>query len=516
MDRLSAVEAMPAAAKAPMSAMKRSVQRLMRLNGELMEYHRMEHGKLRLRLREVDIVALLRDIADNFRIAAESKELGFHFTPFTNSLTLAVDADKIDKIVFNLLSNAFKYTPRHGSVMMTLRCNDEKRLEIRVADTGVGIDKDRQEKLFERFSQGNVAADSMGIGMNLTWGLVNAHKGTMRYEDNPGGGSVFVVTLPMDKGAYNAGDFVVDGEAVCPQKQGSEVPYTEMTAQPMNDIKVLVVEDDDDVRDFIRQELSRLFTVQTAINGREALDMIAAEVPSLVISDIRMPIMDGLTLLKKIRADGNLFDLPVIMLTAFSSEEKQLKGLEYGADAYIHKPFNARMLCATCASLINRHRKVMEQLAGKARNQAAAQPSEAAKDADTPQTADTAGAEEAATTVILTSESDKKFILQLERMVSGRMADANLSVDDLTAMFRMGRSKFYERVKSTTGKTPNCYIRDCRMEAARRLLEDESLTVAEVAYKVGFSDPFYFGTCFKRQYGVTPSKYRKGGRPAAE
>ncbi len=517
MDRLSAVDNLPAAAKAPMSAMKRSVQRLMRLNGELMEYHRMEHDKLRLRLREVDIVALLRDIADNFRIAAESKELGFQFIPFTNNLTLAVDADKIDKIVFNLLSNAFKYTPRHGSVTMTLRCNDEKRLEIRVADTGVGIAKDKQVKLFERFSQGNVAADSMGIGLNLTWGLVNAHKGTMHYEDNPGGGSVFVVTLPMDKGAYKASDFVVDSEVAYRQSQGTDVPYTEMPAQPMNDIKVLVVEDDDDVRDFIKLELSRLFSVQTAINGKEALDMIAKDVPALVITDIRMPIMDGLTLLKKIRANGNLFDLPVIMLTAFSSEEKQLKGLEYGADAYIHKPFNAKVLCATCVNLINRHQKVMEQLTKKERQQASTQPTEAAKGAESPQTTDTASTKETATTtVILTSESDKKFIQQLDRLVSERIADANLSVDDLAAMFKMGRSKFYEKVKATTGKTPNNYIRDYRMEAARQLLEDETLTVAEVAYKVGFSDPFYFGTCFKRQYGITPSKYQKGERPVAQ
>ncbi len=516
MDRLAAVEDTPAAAKAPLSAMKRSVQRLMRLNGELMEYHRMENDKLHLRLQEVDIVALLRDIADNFRIAAESKELGFQFIPSANSLKVAVDADKIDKIVFNLLSNAFKYTPRHGSVMMTLRCKDDNLLEIRVADTGIGIARDQQEKLFERFSQGNVAADSMGIGLNLTWGLVNAHKGTMHYEDNPGGGSVFVVTLPTDRSAYEEGDFVVGGEAVCQHKQGSEVPYTEMPAQPMNDIKVLVVEDDDDVRDFIKQELSRLFTVQTAINGKEALDMIAAEVPSLVLTDIRMPIMDGLTLLKKIRADGNLFDLPVIMLTAFSSEEKQLKGLEYGADAYIHKPFSAKMLCATCVNLINRHQKVMEQLTKKQHLQAAMQSSEAAKDADTPQTAETANAKESATVVILTSESDKKFILQLDRLVSERIADANLSVDDLAAMFKMGRSKFYEKVKATTGKTPNNYIRDYRMEAACQLLEDETLTVAEVAYKVGFSDPFYFGTCFKRQYGITPSKYQKGERPVAQ
>lgn len=518
MDRLVAVDAMPAAAKAPLSAMKRSVQRLMRLNGELMEYHRMENDKLRLRLQEVDIVAVLRDIADNFRLAAESKDIGFQFTPFTNSLMLTVDADKIDKIVFNLLSNAFKYTPRHGAVTMTLRPADDQQLEIRVADTGVGIDKDKREELFTRFSQGNVAADSMGIGLNLTWGLVNAHKGTIRHEDNPGGGSIFIVTLPMCKEAYNASDLLTGGEQDSRQLQGVDVPYSEMPPTPLNDIKVLVVEDDDDVRDFIKKELSRLFSVQTAINGEDALGMIGKEVPALVVTDIRMPVMDGFTLLRKIRADGNLFDLPVVMLTAFSSEEKQLKGLEYGADAYVHKPFNTKLLCATCVNLINRHQKVIELLTKKDQ-----------QSDDTPKAGSSENANEKANEVfgsnapvnksvnrspvkVLTSESDKKFTAQLERVVSERIADASLSIDDLADIFKMGRSKFYEKVKATTGKTPNNYIRDYRMEAARTLLDDESLTVAEVAYKVGFNDPFYFGTCFKRQYGVAPSKWQKGER----
>lgn len=509
MDQLAEIERMPSEAKGPLAGMKRSVGRLMRLNSQLMEYHRMEHGQLRLRLQTIDVVAFLRDIADSFRPLADSHQVGFQFLPFTQHYEMAVDPDKLDKIVYNLLSNAFKYTPKGGMVVMKFLFSQS--LILSISDTGVGISKEKQKELFSRFMQSSFAADSMGIGLNLTYHLVQTHHGTISYCENEGGGSIFTVTLPTDTSVYQKEDFVITGDEAVRQQQPSsaDVPYAALSAQPLNDLKILVVEDDDDVRAFVTQELSRLFIVKTAVNGQDALEQIRQEVPELVITDIRMPIMDGLTLLRKIRDDSILFDLPIIVLTAYSSEEKQLKGIGYGADDYVRKPFNAQLLRMRCVKLIEMRRKRRpvpnpSPVEGSLDNSSVDNSNSNSNQAPLPSGGAGSG--------LITTEQDRRFLQTLDRLITEKMSNMDLSVDELASHFRMGRSKFFEKVKDITGKTPNNYIRDYRLDRACELLSTEDLTVAKVAYQVGFSDPFYFSTVFKRKYGITPSRWQKGER----
>lgn len=512
MDRLTEIDHMPPEAKAPLAGMKRSVGRLMRLNSQLMEYHRMEHGRLHLRLQTIDVVAFLRDIADSFRPLADSRQVGFQFLPFAQHYEMAVDPDKLDKIVYNLLSNAFKYTPKGGMVVMNVKGGDA--LTLSVSDTGVGIPKEKQPELFSRFMQSTFAADSMGIGLNLTCHLVQTHHGSIRFSENEGGGSIFTITLPTDASVYRKDDFVITGDEAVRQQQASaaEVPYAELSAQPLNNLKILVVEDDDDVRTFITQELSRLFIVKTAVNGQDALEQIRQEVPELVITDIRMPVMDGLTMLRKIRDDSILFDLPVIVLTAFTSEEKQLKGIEYGADDYVRKPFNAQLLRMRCVKLIEMRRKRKTAPCPSTGEQT---PDASSADNHNDNSSQAPVQQGDAVGSLITTEQDRRFLQTLDRIITDNMSNLDLSVDELASHFRMGRSKFFEKVKDITGKTPNNYIRDYRMDHACELLGTEDLTVAEVASQVGFSDPFYFSTVFKRKYGITPSRWQKGERPTS-
>lgn len=488
-ERMKYSDKLPADMKQPVSSIHKSVNRFMRLINQLMEFSKMHEGKLKLSVEETEVVGFLRDIYSMFRDMAENKNIDYQFTTNVKSCLVPVDREKLDKIAYNLISNAFKYTPSQGKIKVSLHI-DEGQCGIIVTDTGVGIAKEKQQELFARFNQSSFAKDSIGIGLHLSNELARLHHGNITYSENPGGGSIFTVTLPTDKGIYAQEEFMTEEKSLSTSEQVvSQLPeYKEIPSMPMNDLNILIVDDDDDVREYLCNELQRFFHCEGVCDGVEALRKIQENRPDLIISDVMMPGMNGYELTKRLRSEQVTSDIPIILLTALSSEEKHAKGLNIGADAYIAKPCSMPLLVARCTQLLEQRNQLKINYA-----------KEVISKPEAP--------------VIIVEEQDRKLRAQLDNWITQHLRDKDLNIDTFAQKMGYGRTTFYKKVKKLTGKTPNDYIKMLRMERAVELLKDDTLTVAQVSYEVGIEDPYYFSKSFKAFYGISPTQYRKGEEP---
>lgn len=489
MDRISEQGDVPGRLKQPISSMQKSTDRLLRLINELLEFRKIQNEKLKLQLEETDVIDFLRNIFLTFNENAENRQMSYHFTTFAREYTMFIDRNYVDKMAYNLLSNAFKYTPHKHDITMKVSLTDDGRLSFSVEDTGIGIPKNKQGALFTRFDQSAFSRESIGIGLHMVSELVRVHHGEISFQENPQGGSIFTIVLPTDKSVYQPSDFLATDNNVLLADQSTSqqlvASYKETPAPPLNDRTVLVVDDDDDMRDFIATELRHYFNIETASDGEEALRRISVNRPDLVVSDVRMPGMGGFELVKKIRQDEALADLPVILLTAISDEDKQVRGTECGADDYMTKPFNIRMLLAKCRALIGQRERLRVKFAKEVVG-------------STP-LAD-----------IIVEDVDKKFLELFENWVSAHISQSDMQAIDFANQMKMGRTTFFKKVKQVTGMPPHEYIRKMRLMRAAELLKDPQLSISEVAYQTGFEDPSYFSRNFKEYFGVTASQFRKG------
>lgn len=493
MDSLGQLKDTPVAARAPLYSMQRNVDRMLRLINQLLEFRRMQNNKLSLSLELTDIVAFVYNLCSGFTEAATQKHITLTFLPSVKSLDMYIDRGFVDKAVYNLLSNAFKYTPPGGSVTVRVKA-DDKWVRIECEDTGCGVPADCREKIFNRFEHGHINRDSLGIGLDLTAELIRTHNGTIDCGENPGGGSVFTIALPAGKDAYSPKDFLVktyDGMGEQPlERMEKAMAVIEPVGEPMNDCRVLVAEDDADIASYLKRELGRYFVVETAPDGDEALRMLGDDGSgySLVVTDAVMPRTDGFQLVSRMRKNVRLRHLPVVMLTALNADEDRVRGAEVGADAYVTKPFSMSFLILQCRNLLQRagHRK------------------KAAAEGGTEQAP-------AVSPDIIIDERDKKLLDKLAVWVDSHLASSDLSVDKFAADMGYGRSIFYGKLKSLTGLTPNEYIKERRLARAYDLLKDEQrITVTEVAYQVGVGTPQYLSVMFKKRFGVSPSQLQKG------
>lgn len=468
--------------------MDKSVQRMLRLIDQLLEFRKMQAGKLKLSLQETDAVMFVKGICRMFDDAAESKEIAYRFESSEPSRALFLDQQMIDKVVFNLLSNAFKYTPAKGSISVSLSFTDV--MTIRVADTGVGIPQEKREQLFSRFMQSSYTGESFGIGLHLTHELVRTHHGEITYQENEGGGSVFVVTIPLQKDCYEASDFLVKDSPIlkadlAKQRDGQEEKTTDAVpsapSAPLNRRTILLIEDDNDVREFLLSELESCFDLKVASDGKAGIAMAKELDVDLIVSDVMMPGMNGFELTKRLKNSFETSHIPIILLTALSTDENVLEGTESGADAYITKPFSPQLLMARILQLLNQ-REILRQKFGK-------EPQEIRS-------------------AMLSNEQDSLFVKRLDSIVYSRLGEQDLSVDKVAGLLHLGRTIFYKKVRGTTGYTPNEYIRVIRLRKAAELLKEGEKNVSEVAYAVGFDNPYYFSKCFKEQFGMPPSQYR--------
>lgn len=483
----------------------RNAERILRLVNQLMDIRKIDKGQMPLFFVETNIVNFINDLCETFNQQAIAKNitLQFHHEGM-DELRLWVDPANFDKIILNILSNAFKFTPEKGHVDIYLKTGETSDIsgplgqyaEIVIADSGIGIDEKELGHIFERFYQIRNSLNNSnvgtGIGLHLTRSLVELHHGNIHVENNPGDcpGCRFIIRLPIGNSHLRPEELDSQDEAVkipfdSPDVQSiPEEPADEEKKKPRTKTKfrVLVVEDDEEIRKYVSKELSDMYYVSESCNGKEALEMIFKKTPDCVISDVMMPEMDGFALCSKIKQNINLNHLPVILLTAKTREEDNIEGLETGADAYITKPFNIEILCKTVENLIRSHERLRNAFAGQQVREDKLQKIEA-------------------------QSPDDKLMERIMKVINDNLSNPNLTVDTITAEVGISRAHLHRKLKELTNQPTRQFIRNARLKQAAILLSEKRYSVAEVARLTGFSDPNNFSTAFRELYGVPPTAY---------
>ncbi len=484
---------------------RRNARRLLHHVNQLLDFRKMESGELKLHLREGDVVKFVRESSLSFADLADKKNITFDYTEDRRSLITRFDQDKLERILFNLLSNAFKFTPENGSVSVgvtTMVRDRDVLLSISIRDTGIGIPADKQEKIFERFFQNEIPETMInqgsGIGLSITQEFVRMHQGRLQVESEVDGGSCFTVELPFEMvgfafpadGGLAAGlstnggladEVAVHGdESVVPAFASAKTGRIPFSA-PVDAPTILLVEDNEDFRFYLKDNLRAHYKIVEASDGKEGWKKVLQAHPALVVSDISMPHMDGIELCKKILSDERTRQTPVILLTAMTGETVELQGLQTGATDFISKPFNFEVLLSKIRNIVQHHATMRKTYQRQV--QAGPAPVEPAS-------------------------ADEEFLREVLAYIEKEMSNADLSVEELSTRFHTSRSTFYKRVLLLTGKTPVEFIRHIRLRRAAELLEKSQLNVAEIAYEVGFNNPKYFTHYFKAEFGCIPSAYR--------
>lgn len=484
--------------KKTVQTVKRGSKRLSQLVNQLMEFQKVNTDNFKLGVQEEDIIGFIRDIFQDFWNMAQQKQQNLTFTPFDKQYKVPFDKHIVDTVVYNLLSNAIKYTPDKGTITMKLSIDKpQSRLVLTVDDNGPGISKERQEKLFHPFMEGEASPGGIGIGLYTSKKMARTHHGDLQYEQTESG-SRFIFTLPSDASTYNEQDFkrteAIDSKRK--SERNTEPLIKELMPQAMNDHKVVAIEDDHDMLDMIMSELSVYFNTTGYSDGATGYEQVVKQQPSIVICDVTLGDTTGYEVVRKIKDNASTSHIPVIMLTAHGGEDYQIRGYKAGADDYMVKPCNFKVLIARMAQLI----KWGEQ--AKNANEQREKQTEAGSTADN-------NKQQPSGDTIITSRSDKMFLEKMNNIMQQHIDDPDFTMDQLAQQMNMGRTKFYGKAKELTGLSPNKYLLAERMKLAGELLYTGEYTVSEVCYKVGIQDLSYFNKCFKAAYGMTPSKYGK-------
>ena len=596
--------------RATLQTAERGTKRLLRLVNQFMEFRKARTSSLHLHVQQGDIVGFVKNIYQDFWPLAKQKNLQLTFTPFDRKHTAFFDEEMVETIVYNLLSNAIKYTPEGGSVAVFMKreesdfsgerreesgerndCSVECKvdsvefllpegrknstlntqhftlksenslhstLKIIVEDSGPGITPRQQEVLFQPFMQGLASQGGMGIGLYTAQQMAQTHHGSLTYEQaTPEGGSRFVFTLSDDEAVYSADEMMARAASRTeePSSAESEDIIRQMKPEALNDLTVAIIEDDPDMMEQISSEMGVYFHTNCYSNGQKGFESVSANVPSLLVCDVMLPDMNGYDIVSKLKSQPATKHLPVIMLTALNDETHQLKAYQAGADDYMVKPCNWRLLVARTMQLIKWERErsyfsgerseesgERNDFSGKRREESVEFPAGVPLPPDgravarsssarlLPEgrknstlntqystlnngTGNPAGNYPLSTinyklnTLLITSQADKLFLDRLAMHVAQHLREEDFNVDKLAQLLSMGRTKFYGRVKELTGLSPNKYLMQERMKKAADLLADGNMNVSEVSYQVGIQDPSYFNKCFKSFYGVTPKKY---------
>lgn len=487
-DRLVQTDNEGQPSRSAIQTVKRGTKRLLKLVNQLMEFRKLSTGNLKLNVEQLDIVALVRSVCQEFWDVAKQKELHMTFTPHARSHEATADRQIVETILYNLLSNAVKYTPAKGSIVVRLKA-DDRQLSISVEDSGPGISPQQEQRLFQPFMHGYVSQGGMGIGLHTAYQSALVHHGGLTYERvAKEGGSRFTLTLPATADSYSSDEYasataVKEGEERSEADRArGETTIRELLPEAYNDYRVAVIEDDPDMRQQLCDSIGRYFQTTGYMDGQSALDGISQQQPDLIVCDIMLPDTNGYDLVRKVRNRQESADIPIIMLTALDDEDHLLRGYKAGADDYFVKPCNFELLMLRITQFIKWHHRLSET-----------------KEAGT-------GGQEP---TLITDEADKRFKEKVEAIVARRMGEPDFTVDTLAAQLKTGRTKFYGKVKDLMGMSPNTYLQTQRLKKAAELLIEGELNVTEISYRVGFQNPNYFYKCFKEKYGVPPSKYGK-------
>lgn len=488
---------------------QQSVNRMLRLVNQLMDFNKLENDTLKLKVKRTDVVTELKHIMEIFNVNAQSKDISLITTGIEDSFLMWLDADKIDKITTNLLSNALKFTPRGGKIEVNFDVitGEEARqafripqeqtfaqyIKLEVADTGIGIPEEQTERIFERYYQLNnqsVGSYNWGTGIGLYYArsLAHLHHGLLKAGNRTDGqGAVFTLILPTSDEAYSPEER--DNEQ---QEQGKVYPLQpdsptgtsthDEEEEDDNLKKILVVDDDTEVAHYLKVLLSPTYRVICRFNAEDAFKAVSEEAPDLVLSDVVMPGTDGYTLCRKIKEDLQLCHTPVILVTAKANMEDQVEGLNTGADAYVTKPFDPTYLQALIQSQLKNREKVRALLGRNTQTDAIADD--------------------------VLSPQDNAFMTELYRLMENELSNPELDISHMTELLKISRTKFYYKVKGLTGENPSSFFKTYKLNRAAELIKEGKYSISEIADMTGFSTHSYFSKAFKKQFGIAPSEYK--------
>ena len=466
---------------------KKNADRLKRVVSQLLDFRKVESNKMDMRVTEIDLVTFIEDISSYFDNMAQSKQIQYSFQHDVSSVMLWVDTDKMEKILANLLSNAFKFTPDGGTV--TIRLQDHAGYVIlSVEDNGKGIQPQNLSSVFDQFFTADHLTGT-GIGLHLTHEFVGMHKGSIRVESEPGKRTVFFVELPKGKSHFD--ESCVFAPSVTELSSGVANLDTREMDEIVNrtyDYTILIVEDDPDINAYLQKELKPNFRILTAENGLVAVDILAKENVSLVISDVMMPEMNGYELCKRIKSDIVFSHIPVILLTALSDDKQRMYGIASGADEFIQKPFNIEEVKLRIVRLLEERARLRNAFAQELQSPAAS-----------------------GLKTDKAESMDELFMRKFMALIEESYPDSNFSIEKASEMLGLSRVHLYRKVKELTGVTPTDFLRNYRLKQAAALLRQKDCNVNEAAYATGFSSPPYFSKCFKAVYNITPTEYQEKG-----
>ena len=494
---------------------KRNSKRLLQLVNQLLELSKLESGKLKLETSKGNIVSFVKGIALSFESLSEEKDITLKIYPEKDLIEVYFDREKMIKIFSNILSNAFKFTPFNGKITIKIK-EINKNVEIKIKDTGVGISQEEIPKLFNRFYQVDSSFtkeyQGTGIGLALTKELVELHHGkiSVRSEKvNPAnretGWTEFTLYFPLGRNHLTDEEILPDEKAGKPKdlisREGYHFPEgienetgDVIEADSLKDEKtiVLVVEDNYDMREYIKDSLGEDYFVEEAVNGEQGVRKAERIIPDLIISDMMMPKMDGNELTRILKNDERTSHIPIIILTAKSSQESKLEGLETGADDYLTKPFDIKELQVRIKNLISLRKKLQEKFSKIEMNPIGENENNSTSVQSKP---------------IKLRSIDEKFLNKIQKIIYERLSDENFSTEELGDKAGMSRAQFFRKIKALTGKSPSSYVRSIRLLKAKGMIEIGDGNISEIAYSVGFSSPVYFSKCFKEEFGYPPKNF---------
>ena len=482
--------------------MQLNIERMVRLLQQILETSKSQSGELKLLVAQGDIMQYIQKTALCIEPLMAKKGLDFTIKCTPESMMGWIDTDKLDKIIYNLLSNAAKYT-QGDTGKVALQVNTNKKYDhiiIKVRDNGIGIPQEKMKKLFHRFYDGDYRRQrtmGTGLGLALTRELVYLHGGTIECESTEGEGTTFTVTLPINKESFTSSqidernkiDINIARSAILDIATRMQKEELEEEEEPANKLdedayKLLVVEDNIELLMLMSQLLSSKYHVETATNGKEAMEIIQKEELDIIISDVMMPVMDGLELTKKIKADPNFQHLPVILLTAKTQEEDRAEALQIGADSYVTKPFKLSDLELRINNIVENRQRVKEEFISKiGEPQPLPHPS-------------------------IEPTADDLFLKRASECVYAHLDDSDYDRNAFASDMGASASTLYNKLRALTGLSVGSFIRDIRMKEAMRIAQNQpDIRISDLAYKVGFKDPKYFSTCFKKDFGMQPTEY---------
>ena len=462
---------------------QRNVLVLTQLVSEILDFRKVQNGKMELRLSDFNLAESMKQWIKLFSASAQKKHIAISMDA-PDTIMLRADQDKIERICYNLLSNALKYTSEGGEITLTAK-EENGRVMISVADNGCGISSDELPYIFDRFYQAKNAGRGTGIGLAIVKAFTELHHGEVSATSIEGKGSTFTIHIPVRQKGEVTNQPTEKIEQLVEPSSAEEVPnqarHIDELIQPYQTDKpeVLIIDDNIDIRTYLRSVLSEKYNVSEAADGKVGLELARKIVPDIVLSDIMMPVMDGLAFCQQLKTDKAISHIPVILLTARSLDEQRAEGYEHGADAYLSKPFSLRLLLSRIDNLIESRKKLNQTW------------SKGVED-------DEIGN--------ISNEIDKSFLKQLRKIIQENLANSDLSVEQIGDEIGLSRVQLYRKVKALTGYSPVEIVRKARLTRARHLLQTTERTVSEVAYAVGFSTPSYFSKCYKDEFGENPKK----------